>query len=781
MTSAFFDETGIHIVKLTEWLKAACGDGETSGIPRIVLPMIQRGSVWKPHQVMDLWDTLLRGLPVGSMMASEANSGPHIDPISRKEQHISADNPALSLLDGQQRTLAMLLAWPSAHRPANKEESRSQVMERGIWIDLGAPPPQDKLFRYHFTTIHQPFGYELAGPSGQAVSKLSRDNRRKALDLFEALHGELPKEFEGRRQTLWARALPWHGALPIGLHEVLRHANVQAHPGLQDYVQQQLEQQRSNLRQGLERAEKDSKDSTLCAIIRSRLEKLDAFDNARVQSTTNSLQQALARLDRLHMPVIEVPREAFEQKAAVVHEPVLAVLFQRIGTGGTALSNADYVYAILKHYNSECHSLVETALNDENIAALFDQITLVTTAVRLTAAQVAAPDYVKIDKQQFARLMQESNFLRSFNTNIKQDGRFLTDLKKILTALRYDKKCKDDIGFPIHALCLIDLRVLEVMLRWMQQTSIENIDPANRHRLIRFALYWNLAVTDKEKASREMFKTLPGVVKTGDPFPEIPLVEHLVEQKLALPMRAPKFYEDEPLLKNMLHRPQPTENDNAILRGWQRFDLASLLLNESKPIDESWRMVLEPAITLYRRFSNGPGPYWNYRHALLLWLQRCYVAGKFEDIPALPGSEDGTPYDYDHICPSNHWSGWTGIAAGNRIMDFSCGNSAENWIGNSIGNVRVWESGDNRSLSDASPRVRLDFDDTAEESDIRTNSLIGEDERKAWSDCSAGDQARHWTAERSSAFQLAIEKRIFKLYKQLHADLDFREYDADNN
>lgn len=191
----FNNETGIRPTRLADWLDAACSKNGHAGIPRILLPMIQRGSVWKPHQVMDLWDTLLRGMPVGSMMASEKKDGRAIDLNKRTVQPITNEKPALALLDGQQRTMAMLLAWPRA--PVD--------MERRIWIDLADAPPADKLFRFHFTTKNQPFGFERAGVSGQAVSKLSREDRRKALEAFLKPPGMMPDKFAERRDWLWAR------------------------------------------------------------------------------------------------------------------------------------------------------------------------------------------------------------------------------------------------------------------------------------------------------------------------------------------------------------------------------------------------------------------------------------------------------------------------------------------------------------------------------------------------------------------------------------------------
>ena len=37
----------------------------------IMLPPIQRGFVWKPYQIENFWDAILRGFPVGCFIAKK--------------------------------------------------------------------------------------------------------------------------------------------------------------------------------------------------------------------------------------------------------------------------------------------------------------------------------------------------------------------------------------------------------------------------------------------------------------------------------------------------------------------------------------------------------------------------------------------------------------------------------------------------------------------------------------------------------------------------------------
>ena len=59
----------------------------------VILPDIQRGLVWTPQQIAFLWDSMLRGFPIGGFVFSE-----------------NADN-TYYLLDGQQRWNAISLGF----------------------------------------------------------------------------------------------------------------------------------------------------------------------------------------------------------------------------------------------------------------------------------------------------------------------------------------------------------------------------------------------------------------------------------------------------------------------------------------------------------------------------------------------------------------------------------------------------------------------------------------------------------------------------------------------
>ena len=142
-----------------------------------------------------------------------------------------------------------------------------------------------------------------------------------------------------------------------------------------------------------------------------------------------------------------------------------------------------------------------------------------------------------------------------------------------------------------------------------------------------------------------------------------------------------------------IHGLTHSPNGVAGLRGWARFSIPGYLAG-----DEEATQVLEQKIHLYKRWWNLRGS--GYVHPLLLWIQRDYVFREFEKVPVQPGQAEDTPYDYDHICPESHWKYWTGAGQGNRIIEAGFQNdphdkSGNYILGNSIGNVRVWNSSRN--------------------------------------------------------------------------------------
>src|SRR5262249_11517310 len=126
---------------------------------------------WGPRQVLDLWDSALRGLPLGTLfLVPRSNGIAHGLGAGASNKMVGA---GWDLLDGQQRTRSLLLGLRG---PELKEGLQDK---RCIWIDLMGKP-QAHRFSLHLTSESQPFGYQ--SENGQ---KLPVDERRKARSAIE--------------------------------------------------------------------------------------------------------------------------------------------------------------------------------------------------------------------------------------------------------------------------------------------------------------------------------------------------------------------------------------------------------------------------------------------------------------------------------------------------------------------------------------------------------------------------------------------------------------------
>ena len=109
----------------------------TSNNSDVLIPALQRGLVWKPRQVELLWDSILRGFPIGSFMLSDIvnNEGAG----------------KYYLMDGQQRYNAISIGFNTG------PDARAV-----LWIDLIPPSSKSstRTFWIKATTTPHPWGYK---------------------------------------------------------------------------------------------------------------------------------------------------------------------------------------------------------------------------------------------------------------------------------------------------------------------------------------------------------------------------------------------------------------------------------------------------------------------------------------------------------------------------------------------------------------------------------------------------------------------------------------------
>lgn len=711
---------------LKDWMNGVVGQYPECFV---ALPLIQRGVVWKPIQIIALWDSLLRGMPIGSLMVGELKPVAHGKPVrvrrvGSNESMLVPEGGGIALIDGQQRTFAVLLGWLQG-------DASSKFLGRQIWVDFADKPASDHLFRLHVTTSAQRHGFTKADSN----ARLSLTDRRAA------------------REELGDKEVPWASHLPLPLAWLID----QFFRSLSDpssWTQVVLNELQQNSRKHRGKGFKD-------------------FSKADCEQAVSSFGKCLVQLLKLRIPLIKIPDACFnDEGTADGAAPALAILFKRTGTGGTSLSDADYAYSVIKHHLPQSFDLVEQISATAGLPRLLGPVDIVMTAVRLVAAQKDLPDYESPTKFEFDRLRRDAAAF------LKEDGDFLAmvqshQLKNALEAINYALLYRDgdDIGLPWEGLVLVSRPILQVMLRWLVGQPLLECEALKVHaeqsraELIRFVLYSNVAIRDQKRASKWAFEWLKQRKseigeKTQNPFPGMEIVHALIKrgesENRDVAWSLPTVEEFEKLALSPGSAPRK-------IRGEERFEWGEKNTTSG--------------LKVFRRWWGQSG----YHHPLLLWLQRSYVqrlTGKPEEVRY----DDETLYDYDHLLPSNHWGKWTGIKSTDRLLDFlAAERNGGDWrVGNSIGNLRVWYSSDNRSDGAKTAVEKLPNNDRLDSSDLVADSAITSVQWKRgdWQVCSNKEHGRSWDEIRASAFQSAVEQRTLDLYTRYFEELDFQSWFA---
>ena len=136
---------------------------------KLDIPAFQRGLVWNAAQVEILWDSVLRGIPLGCLT------------LVRYKDNVDI----LGVFDGQQRLNALSLG---VSNPFQKDSQESKSTRAILWLDLlpdKKQSPSRKYFLY-LTTEGQPWGYKIHDTNTEAgLERLNTNERRKALEAAQ--------------------------------------------------------------------------------------------------------------------------------------------------------------------------------------------------------------------------------------------------------------------------------------------------------------------------------------------------------------------------------------------------------------------------------------------------------------------------------------------------------------------------------------------------------------------------------------------------------------------
>jgi hypothetical protein len=325
----------------------------------VELPSIQRGFVWKPKQIEDLWDSILRGYPIGSFLFSKTNTNLH-------------------LMDGQQRATSIFLGHFNPYHANNATTAWSIKGELPmVWLDIKPEnKPDNSKFLVRLTTRSHPWGYQHR----ENNKVLSVSDRLKALEVFQK-HKDNSGGYTSFKNTT---TFPFDAWFPLPLAFFLETNNTDE---VIEKAQKYLPDYFKTLRGSFE-----DKEAFLMLLKTELKQELDNIWNTVQKSKSINIKSNI------------IEHEVLNEE----NESENPTLFVRINSSGTTLTGDDLIYSIYKAIFPDIKDLMEN-MNLEFIAP---------TQVLSLASRIVASD---LDENRFIKKINVRDFQRRIkNDDFKQ-------------------------------------------------------------------------------------------------------------------------------------------------------------------------------------------------------------------------------------------------------------------------------------------------------------------------------------------------------------------------
>jgi hypothetical protein len=651
---------------------------DNTGACRLFLTPIQRSVVWRNSQIINYWDSLLRGYPAGLMMVHRRkDEASRARTLGGNTCEVRAGD--FQLFDGQQRLTAILLGL-----------GEGQLKDRlKLWVDLGMEPSADSglLFQLRVSSTGQPFGYRPQWPNEKPLLSIRREKTVgwvKANNLKQFVSQNAFGVVKGQDLIDSVHAVPLHDVISL-----------------------------------LNKGERTAIDDLMRGVPPSKIE-----------SFVRSLDAALK------LPILF---QLINQKVVEDGQEYIR-FFGRLGQGGTALTNDELTYSIIKYHFPQVDKRMRE-ITEGPAGRVVGEVNLVLAAARV--AKVSAPGNNSDDWQIYgrphpafiSRLMELSGVREEFQCMIPLDsgGRLKKLLESIRQRLEY-KETTNDSGLPVILLARLPHQLVDVLLlmefhRQPQEEQSQSL-PA-------FVLYWLLFVVDSEKAANIIFRRFCLKEADWQPRSDKNLIRYF--EKEGVSRRLPGLE----LLDEVRNEIQRGTN---LLRAWgDRF--VALDANKDHPTGDALRGLSTDG-ELYRR--------------ALLWLQRKYLTGRFPHYDPTSSRDEDLPIDLDHLIPHKKFGDdWR------RQQNFlSFPGEKENFknlrwtVGNSLGNFRWLDAFDNRGRQDGK----------IEEGDGERDII------DCVPDWNALIVKNTWSEDDVAAFQKKIDMRTITIYEHLLITGGLKDY-----
>jgi len=561
---------------------------------KVKLPNLQRGFVWKVAQIEELWDSLLRGYPIGSFLLSTSD-----------------DSEELFIMDGQQRATSIALGF---YNPWYGNVSNFWSIKNipVLWIDIN---PSDKTITQKFVirviTQSHPWGYQLVNHN----KVLSVSDRRNALSIFK----ENPVNSVNGYTALDPRnVFPYDATLPVPLAfliEAIHTGGTAWNDKLITLCLQNLPVDYIKTKRG------DQFEKYI-----DRLTDIIGTDHFKEQYFT-----PISEYIHSEIPGIIFKKDVLQATDSSENE---STLFVRLNASGTRIAGEELIYSIYKATFPKTRQLVESI--GQSFMAPSTVISIVT---RLISSEMNYGQYPSVlTVNDFRKRINEPNFRLALeiligDLNNSPITNYFNSAFSILLS-------KDQFNLPPVLVKNIVKSTPDLFLMMLQWIKLNDPKPSlsEKKRILAgmTSLCW--FVTDQKKSVQEIW----GFLASKDLW---------TSKVLSIPFLQKRECTMHPLINPELLRTYLIYAVTVHKVHWN-----DLYPDETSTIMKDLSLVLatdeiDPRAAsniLWDNFINKI--FWN--KSFLLFAQRKYINDNFGDFNQMETLEDtNTPWDWDHIYP----------------------------------------------------------------------------------------------------------------------------------
>ncbi|AJA69889.1 Protein of unknown function DUF262 [Myroides sp. A21] len=673
-------------------------------IKAVKLPPIQRGFVWKTDQMCYLWDSLLRGYPIGSFLASK-------------------NGDIVELLDGQQRMTTILTGFYNPFTDENRNVLSLNKLPV-LWIDLQpTSKPSDNVYSILICNTSHPWGYKANNPR----ERISTSKIREFLMRFEI-------ESNNYYQLKETQYFPIEANFPIPLSFLL-----------ESYSSEDTNEQRIEYLKQL--------------LLNLEYTKIDYEEIIDLDLILGKLMDACSLANNVFIPELHIDL----QKVKLTDEEMIdedsrdPTLFVRLNQNGTTIDGDELIYSYYKSFFPKAKVLIESFSNGfiypKMVLNVFSRLAYYLSDVE--NASYRSPFTLEGFKNAFTKNIDFKSKLLDLLPEEESDYSAAKRLNKLINMFKdFEEDNEKRIPNSLIKSFLKDANLVYIFLCFIdkvQTVSTDNRDECFKKSVSLF-IYVHLFSIKKAKIYKPLYEHLVTKYNGEDVNGHIDQVFNEL-QYCYVDEHSGRNYESK-----LFRITNIEEVFNKIIKtkfSIYHVEFFTKLCDEDDEFRKCFYINGEQNDIFIKFIDRLKG-----NREILLLAQRQYINKKFKAFESIDVLEDtNRPWDYDHIYPKN-WV-YTNDGDGRAINNIHW--LVKEWI-NSNGNYRALDFSTNRSDRDmVSPKKRL-----MAETDQIDSFVVKDDYDNYWLNFDKKHLIKDKDDLYLDYFLKAILSRTAKIYNELN-------------